>query len=185
MPNNEPSKRGDQVLGALLEHGDSLESDVCNPGVAKNLERLGLLTRSGRPLTLRLTAKGRARAEEYLHLVRERLQRWGVNVEDLPPLPHLAETPPGASAAVEATTEPVPEVDGLELFRKAVEDARARVARYTEEEDTADHTCMSMSVNDRDLPQWRERSIKSGHRLAEAQADLEEALRDLELVSPP
>lgn len=186
LPNKEPSKRGDQVLGALLEHGDSLESDVCNPGVAKNLEKIGLLTRSGRPRLLRLTDKGRARAAEYLQLARERLQRLGVSVEDLPSLPQPPGAPPGAcEAVVGGTTEPVPEDDGLELFRKAVEDARARVARYTQEEDTADHTCMSLSVNDRDLPTWRQHSVTAGHRLAEARADLEEAERDLEMMSSP
>lgn len=187
LPNKEPSKRGDQVLGALLEHGDSLESDVCNPGVSKNLERLGLLTRGGRPLMLHLTDAGRARAAEYLELLRARLERWGVSLEDIPPLAQAPAAPPGPTEPVvaKAVSEPVPDGDGLELFRKAVEDARASVARYTQEEDTADHTCMSLSVSDPDLPTWRQRSVAAADRLAQARVDLEEALADLEMMSSP
>lgn len=164
MPNKEPTRRGGEVLRALLEHGDSLEKDVCNPSVAKNLQLLGLVTRGGEPRMIRLTDEGRVKAQELMHLVTERLKRLGVDVDAL--------------EASEAESG-----DGLELYREAVKDAQARVAKYKEEEDTADNTCMSLSVNDPDLPRWRQRSVAAGSRRMEAEADLEKAEADLLLMS--
>lgn len=74
-----------------------------------------------------------------------------------------------------AKQAPVPAFD----FEQAVQDARERLARAKEEEETADNLVLAASENDRDLPRYRRMSIEGGHKVAQAEEDLRKAEADL------
>lgn len=64
-----------RAIRALLEHGPTVQRECCESAIAVRLEKAGLATRGGRPLTLTLTPLGAALARESAAILKERLDR--------------------------------------------------------------------------------------------------------------
>jgi hypothetical protein len=62
-----------------------------------------------------------------------------------------------------------------------VKEAEEQLAKLRLLEDDADARCMSTPVNDRDLPRYRQEATNLGHRVAQAEENLRQAIEDRKL----
>lgn len=82
------------------------------------------------------------------------------------------------------TAPPAPEpVSAVTIdWEERVKECREALERATRLETDADNLCMMTPLDDRDLQRYRDEAIKAGHRVAQAEADLEEALKDRRIL---